>query len=169
MSPSVDLVRKTTSRLLLSLVCLLAASAAILLVCFKAGQAVPMWVVVMASGMCGGFISIQRRLKTLTTEDLELLATSWPYIFLSPLTGGFLAGILYMLFVSGLLTGALFPVFEPGQTASKDFSRLLECTAKDYTDYAKLIFWSFVAGFSESFVTDIIGSFAKTAQTRSEE
>jgi hypothetical protein len=44
-----------------------------------------------------------------------------------------------------------------------DFSRLLNCVAVTYKDYAKLIFWSFVAGFSEKFAVDVIGGFTKTA------
>jgi hypothetical protein len=165
MPTQVDLIRQVTRRLLISLVWLFAGSAALLVGFLVANKAVSVWAV-LAFGICGGFISVQRRLKTFTTEDLELLASSWSYVFLSPFTGGFLAVILYLLFVSGLLAGDLFPAFEAGQTTAKDFSRLLECTAKDYPDYAKIIFWSFVAGFSESFVTDIIGSFAKSAQTR---
>ena len=131
-----------------------------------AGKSVSVWAVVMAFGTCGGFVSIQRRLKQLTEADLELLATSWPYVFLSPVTGGALAVILYLIFVGGLLAGDLFPQFEAGPTTAKDFSRILECTAKDYPDYAKVMFWAFVAGFSESFVTNIIGTFAKSGQPK---
>lgn len=151
---------------MVSLLTLILASGALLIAFLCLKLPISVWAVAMAFGICGGFISVQRRLKDLTDEDLQLLASSWPYIFLSPLAGGTLAVILYMLFVSGLLAGDLFPAFEAGTTTAKDFYRLLDCTAKDYPDYAKIIFWAFVAGFSESFVTDIIGSFAKSAQSK---
>lgn len=160
----VKLVKEITRRLLISLFCLIVASGALLAAFLYFGAPVSVWAVVMAFGMAGGFISIQRRLKQLSEDDLQLLASSWPYVFLSPLTGGILAVILYLLFVSRLLTGELFPAFEPGAATVKDFSRLLECTAVGYEDYAKIMFWAFVAGFSEAFVTDIIGSFARGAR-----
>ena len=165
MPTKVELIKEVTRRLVVSLLLLIALSAAILITLLCLKISLSMWAVTMALGMCGGFISVQRRLKDFTEEDLQLLATSWPYVFLSPIAGGTLAVILYMLFVSGLLAGELFPMFEAGTTTEKDFSRLLDCTANAYTDYAKLIFWAFVAGFSESFVTDIIGSFAKSTQS----
>ena len=166
MPTKVELIKEVTRRLVVSLLSLIFASAALLIAFLMLKMPISVWAVAMALGICGGFISVQRRLKELTDEDLQLLATSWPYIFLSPLAGGTLAVILYMLFVSGLLAGDLFPSFEAGATTSKDFTRLLDCTAKDFPDYAKIIFWSFVAGFSESFVTDIMGSFAKSAQSK---
>lgn len=167
MTTKIELIQKGTQRLFISILWLIIASALILAWCVFSGQAVPIWIVVMAFGVCGGFISVQRRLKTFEDDDLQLLAISWPYVFLSPVAGGVLSTILYMLFVSELLSGHLFPAFIPGSESGMDFSRLMNCTAKDYTDYAKLTFWSFVAGFSESFVTDIIGSFAKSAQEQS--
>jgi phosphate/sulfate permease len=166
MSTKVELIKDVTRRLVTSLLWLIAGSAAILIGFLVTKQPISVWGVVMTFGICGGFIGVQRRLKEFTEEDLQLLASSWPYVFLSPLAGGILAVILYMLFVSQLLSGELFPSFEPGRTEPKDFSRLLDCTAKAYTDYAKIIVWSFIAGFSESFVTDIIGSFAKSAQPK---
>ena len=163
MPKKVELVRKVTERLLISLISLTLLSTFALIYLSHAKVAIPMLPVVIGFGMAGGFISIQRRLKALTTDDLELLASSWPYIFLPPFVGGSLAIILYLVFISGLLSGQLFPSFETGTSSTKDFSRIMECIAKDYTDYAKLLFWSFVAGFSETFVTDIIGTFATAA------
>lgn len=130
---------------------------------------------VMLCGAIGGFIFLQRRLKTLTEGDLLLLARSWVYVLLSPLVGGILALLLYFLFIGQLLEGALFPEFvingvtETGAGASPtdnagDSSRsgvavLFSVKGAAYTDYAKLIFWCFLAGYSESFVTNIISRF----------
>jgi hypothetical protein len=163
MPDKVALAREVTRRLLISLLTLIMLSGGSLIAFVWAQKPVSVFAIAMAFGICGGFISIQRRLKRLPAADLELMATSWPYVFLSPLAGGALAVILYLLFVSELLKGGLFPTFVAGETDTKDFSRMLACTASDYQDYAKIMFWSFVAGFSETFVTNIVGTFARTA------
>jgi len=166
MSDRAEKIREVTRRLVLSLGVLLAISLLLFFAFRLVGIAISVLALVMAFGICGGFISVQRRLRSFTDEDLSLLATSWPYIFLPPLTGGVLAVVLYLLFVSGLLAGDLFPRFEQGETSAKDFTRLLETTAKQNVDYGKIMFWSFVAGFSESFVTNIIGTFTKSANKK---
>lgn len=127
-------------------------------------------ILVIATGALGGFISIQRRLKELTLGDLQLFADSLLYTLLSPLVGGVLALLLYLIFVSGLVQGDLFPTFIPdtvaaGEADPQGLSLLYAHHADEYASYAKLLFWSFVAGFSEHFVTDIIGHF-ESASTR---
>jgi len=111
-------------------------------------------------GAIGGFVGLQRRLKTLGDEDLQLLADSWVYVALSPVVGGILAVLLYVLFISGLLAGDLFPRF----VADKDAASIEGLAALfrihgAASDYAKLIFWCFLAGFSERFAIDIISQF----------
>jgi len=81
------------------------------------------------------------------------------------MVGGILALLLFVLFLSGLLSGQLFPHFvpdAPDQTA-KDLSSVFTAHGEHYQEYAKLVFWSFVAGFSERFVTDVISRFEGTA------
>lgn len=124
--------------------------------------------IVMLCGMVGGFVGIQRRLKDLTMEDLTLLASSRIYLLLAPSVGGVLALVLYILFLSGLLQGALFPVFksdvpESEQAALGFFTIFHQHATNGFAGYAKLMFWSFVAGFSERFVTDVIGKFEGSA------
>lgn len=140
---------------------------------------------VMLCGAIGGFISLQRRLKTLQEEDLLLLARSWVYVMLSPLVGGILALLLYVLFISGLLDGDLFPEFlKTGETVNAEgivvggsdttntktgLSVLFNVQGARYTDYAKIIFWCFLAGYSESFVTNIISHFESNADRSASE
>ncbi|MGH7872186.1 MAG: hypothetical protein ACREQO_08205 [Candidatus Binatia bacterium] len=126
------------------------------------------WVVpliVIASGLIGGFVGLQRRLKDLTVSDLQLIADSWIYTWLSPLVGAVLALLLYVLFLSELLSGQLFPHFVADGIAQKatGFASVFQQHGETYKDYAKLVFWCFVAGFSERFVTDIISRFEGTA------
>jgi hypothetical protein len=136
--------------------------------------------IVLGLGALGAFVSLQRRLKSLSSDDLRLLAESWFHAWLSPLVGGILATVLYCLFLAGLLGGELFPSFcqgiltLPGNGAAEPnrpsgFAALFRCTADGPRDYAKLMFWSFLAGFSEKFVVDIIGHFESqgTRQTQS--
>lgn len=117
------------------------------------------------SGLIGGFVGLQRRLKELTVTDLELIAASWIYTCLSPLVGGMLALLLYVLFLSGLLSGDLFPHFEADENLENitSFTSIFNQHGSSYKEYAKLIFWCFIAGFSERFVTDVISRFEGAA------
>ena len=122
-------------------------------------------VLIVVCGLIGGFIGIQRRLKELTPADLDLLAHSWIYTILAPLVGGILAVILYMLFLSGLLSGDLFPQFAADDTAvdAVGFQKLMAQHGVAYQDYVKMLVWSFVAGYSEKFVTDVVARFEGSA------
>jgi phosphate/sulfate permease len=116
-----------------------------------------------SAGIIGGFVGLQRRLKNMSPDDLELLANSWVYVCLSPVVGGVLAVVLYILLISTLVSGDLFPHFEvikpkPGAPEIKGFAAIFDVQGGT-VDYAKMMIWSFVAGFSERFVTDIISKF----------
>jgi hypothetical protein len=55
--------------------------------------------------------------------------------------------VLYVLFAAGRLRGALFPEIEGGLLSGF-------ATPAPGVDEAKLLAWSFVAGFAEKFVPD---------------
>lgn len=114
-------------------------------------------------GAIGGLVALQRRLKDLSKEDLGLLATSKYYFLLSPFIGGMLATLLFILFLSGLVRGELFPNFVldinmPPEHKS-NFLAIFDMGSDNPADYAKLIFWSFMAGFSEKLVINVISQF----------
>lgn len=113
-----------------------------------------------ATGVVGGFVGLQRRLKSMSSDDLTLLANSWVYVCLSPLVGGILAVVLYVLFISTLVSGELFPKFVPDDPSriGKGFAGIFAVHG-DSVAYSKMLFWSFVSGFSERFVTDIVSKF----------
>lgn len=116
---------------------------------------------VFECGIIGGFVSIQQRLKDIELEELKLLSESWATILVIPLYGGIFALVLYVLFLSGLIEGHLFPHFyipDFGDKPSTDNIKafLTETYPSQGSDLAKLIFWSFVAGFSERFVPQVI-------------
>lgn len=117
---------------------------------------------IVFAGILGGIISLQKRLPNLAMSDLLLLRNSYPYLLLAPLVGGFLATMLYILFLAGLLSGDLFPSFVPDEGVNTEIhgmASIFMAHGESYTDYGKLFFWCFLAGYSESFVTNIFGQF----------
>ena len=121
---------------------------------------VPTPVAVLFVGFVGGFVGLQRRLKTLPAEDLTLLANSWVCIALSPIAGAILAELVYLLFISGLLTGDMFPKFDQDKGGpAEGLQAVFAVHCHSPFDYAKVLFWSFVAGFSEKFATNMISKF----------
>lgn len=121
-------------------------------------------------GLVGGFVSIQQRLKKVGNEELELLSRSWFQILLIPVYGGVFALVLYIGFLGGVVEGPLFPSFsipaftEPLPTRDDIQNFFASTYPSSGSDVAKLLFWSFVAGFSERFVPQILD---RTQQGRS--
>ncbi len=118
-------------------------------------------------GLLGGFVSIQQRLKKFGNEDLELLSRSWFQVLLIPVYGGIFALVLYVGFLSKLVDGSLFPQFSstPFSTPIPTTEDIRNFFSQTYPstgpDLAKLLFWSFVAGFSERFVPQILSQSEK--------
>nr|WP_067296113.1 hypothetical protein [Marinobacterium profundum] len=126
-------------------------------------------------GIVGGFVSIQQRIKTVSDEELELLTKSWFQILLVPVFGGVFSLVLYCLFLSGIVSGTLFPAFyipEPSNSIP-DSGFMIDLFTKTYPltgqDFAKFLFWSFVAGFSERFVPQIISNVVNKASEKDSE
>jgi len=113
-------------------------------------------------GLVGGFVSIQQRLKKFGDEELDLLSMSWFQILLIPVYGGIFALVLYLCFLSKIIEGSLFPQFaslpfsEPIPSSDDIRNFFSQTSPSTGADLAKLLFWSFVAGFSERFVPQII-------------
>jgi hypothetical protein len=114
-------------------------------------------------GLIGGFVSIQQRIKNVEVEELELLSRSWFQILLIPVYGGIFALVLYLALLSRIVEGSLFPTFSvpafsipPTTDDMKNmFVNTFPATG---VDFAKLVFWCFVAGFSERLVPQIIST-----------
>jgi hypothetical protein len=114
---------------------------------------------VFYAGLLGGFVSIQQRLPSNSLAELKILSGSWVSITLMPINGGVFALVLLLIFTGHIIQGQLFPVF-PDTIEIKDASSFYVWIKSAYpatgVDVAKLLFWSFVAGFSERFVPQII-------------
>lgn len=118
-------------------------------------------------GVIGGFVSIQQRLQGISDEELCLLSESWTSVFIIPLFGGIFALVLYVLFMTEILSIAIFPKFcLPPFIGLRDYdlvSYVRESYPESAPDMAKLMFWTFVAGFSERFVPQVIQSVSSQA------
>jgi hypothetical protein len=113
-------------------------------------------------GLVGGFVSIQQRLKKVSSEDLALLANSWFQIALIPVYGGIFALVIYVGFLSKIVVGDLFPLFSIPAFHTPPTSADMQAFFRDTypvsgSDLAKLLFWCFVAGFSERLIPQILG------------
>ena len=85
-------------------------------------------------------------------------------LWLSPLIGGILALVLYLIFASKVLAGAIFPDFENTDSRYTNFRCfLLSIKFATNMDAAKMLLWAFAAGFSERFVPNILNDMAKKA------
>jgi len=115
-------------------------------------------ILVFLIGNIGGYVGFHKSLGGLKDGEIIDLATSWWSIIAPSFIGGVLAMVLYILFLSGIISGELFPRFKPESTAAQGVLSLLDQKADDLHSYAKLFFWSFVGGFNQKHVVDIIES-----------
>jgi hypothetical protein len=122
--------------------------------------------VVAISGTLGAFVSALRRLYSFqdifpVSRYSGLLKNSNLYVVayssIPPLVGFIAATVLYIVFASEILKGAMFPTFTCEIDKCEHFLDFLRhWRPAQPTDYAKAIVWGFIAGFSERFVPDIL-------------
>jgi hypothetical protein len=124
----------------------------------------PGLIVAMASGFFGATFSMllqsRRRASEGSLEDVSA-ASSWTTLTVRASVGLGAAAILYFFFRSGLLGGNLWPQLEllDFDTAGKAKAALVP-----NQHWCLLIIWCFIAGFSETFVPNIL----TRTETRSE-
>jgi hypothetical protein len=113
---------------------------------------------VFTAGLLGGFVSIQQRLPKMKLDELKSLSSSWFSIILMPINGGVFSLVLMLMFIGNIVQGTLFPEYPERKII--DLSTFIYWLDNSYpdsgADVTKLLFWSFVAGFSERFVPQII-------------
>jgi hypothetical protein len=113
------------------------------------------WLVVFF-GTLGALISMLRRIQGMSLDgnsDMNLvqLERSSTSIYYSPLLGAVFALLLLFLFMSGLVSGSLFP-----SSSHYGDHTFLGCVPSGCVDLAKLVIWSFIAGFAETLVPDAL-------------
>jgi hypothetical protein len=122
----------------------------------------------LACGCLGANLSLFRRLRQESDARLVIVAQDWNFTLLPMVYGGIAGGVMYLLFMSGILsyatedglfTSNLFPLFsEPVKPPGEPLSvrTILSIRPVEVRDFGKLLIWAFVAGYSERFVTGIL-------------
>lgn len=132
-------------------------------------------VMVTAMGTMGAILSIGRRMlpvssQNVTDSDPVIRATQFDHgrtgIYLSIVVGASFSIVLYMLMVAGLskISGTMMPEFvKPDVVGDLSISHYFErFMPVDTFSFAKLLCWSFVAGFAEQFVPDMLDRMSKS-------
>ena len=117
-------------------------------------------------GSLGGSIALLKRVRNEKAAIIEEVAADIISTLMPILYGSLMAGVGYLLFMSGILSGEggeglftsnLFPNFTtPSTTEDNLIKRFIEMKPETMKDVGKLLVWCFVAGYSESFVTGIL-------------
>jgi hypothetical protein len=104
--------------------------------------------------------------------NVSMFYHAWWAIFTAVTSGAIFAAVLYLLIASNLLSGQLFPAMAPpnsaqNQSTGTHITDFLQNTvpAQEGGNYAKLLIWSFIAGFAERFVPDTLSRLVERRQT----
>ena len=138
-------------------------------------EAVPLYFVILTAGMLGALVSVLRRLQAALgsppspdqSSDLSALAYEKRAAVMSLFAGAVFAIVLYVAFVAGLskLSGELAPEFAHPKTFPEGGADFLIFVLKigpaTGIDYAKVVVWSFIAGFFEQLVPDVLDRVVK--------
>ena len=175
--------RKNRSKIMLYLlIFLIFLFAASLVLLYQNDGNMPPMYYVMITGSIGGMISTIRRLQNVASTDTNALTyIDLKYdrlnILLAPVYGATFSLVLFLFFTSGFLKGDLFPaittmtaeVAEEADTVSLVMSNFFVNTYPvTGIDCAKLIVWSFIAGFAEKFVPDALDRLIARSQKSDE-
>jgi phosphate/sulfate permease len=130
---------------------------------------VPISILVILAGAAGGVGNNFRRLQKLSMHDWHELdsTTRWLMtlqIYASPIIGGLFAYVLYFAFEASVIQGSMFPEFSIDDSYKNLDTYASKLRPKTNGDASKVFFWSFVAGFAEALVPNIIDKVAKQAE-----
>ena len=135
---------------------------------------------VMLAGSIGGFVSVHRRIQAVSTLEHSLdgvieLEHGRITVMLAPLLGAIFALIGALFFISGYMEGDLFPRFitptppDPTAGPGQTFWTFITGTRPvGGDDVAKLLIWSFLAGFAERLIPDALDRLVGRAQAAQE-
>lgn len=140
---------------------------------------VPLLATVMLTGALGAFFSALTRLysfnelpNVLIQGGLKLPAPQLlMYSLIPPVVGAIAALMLYFTFAGHLITGELFPSISCHEPRINDHEGCVKLSSLLSTDgpdsavaFAKVIVWSFIAGFAERLVPNTLDTLAKTME-----
>jgi len=127
-------------------------------------KSIPVLPAVFFAGSVGGLTSVWRRMYLVPlnadpAQDLLLSGKQLATTYLAPVAGAIGAGLLYLIFIGHLLQGELFPTISTPEATAQGLALvrfMKETGPAGGLDFGKLLVWSYVAGFSERFVPDIL-------------
>jgi hypothetical protein len=127
-------------------------------------------VLVMLGGALGGFVSLLRRIQQVPTGGDPLvnifeLENGRVSLYLAPLSGALFALVLFMIFQAGLVQGSLFPKVLHLHLQLWQFAWAGQII--EQPEYAKLMVWSFIAGFAEQLVPDTLARLVERGEEAS--
>jgi hypothetical protein len=145
-----------------------------LLACYVLGKQVPLLPLVMLAGVLGAFFSALMRLvdkagAALITSTAQELRGRYllMYSLIPPVIGAIAAVVLYMVFVAKFFESPLFPKI--GCLPDKPCVSLLDLMnyywPSSPEDYGKALVWSFIAGFAERLIPDVLQGLAAKAES----
>ena len=76
------------------------------------------------------------------------------------------AVVIYLMFQGGIIEGALFPRFDANEVGYDDMLDYMNAVKpKTNSDTAKVLFWSFITGYSAKFVPNLLISVTSKSAT----
>ena len=127
-------------------------------------------VTVMAAGLLGSYAIARWEPSLALISPTVSKLNGWHllmYSFVPPVVGAIASVVLYVGFVSGLVSGGVFPAMSckgNGKTCTDLIEVLTSYGPTGANDYGKALIWAFIAGFSERFVPDILQSLVMRSQ-----
>ena len=132
---------------------------------------VPILPLVVLMGVLGAFFSALTRLYKVDEAGAALITPTvgslsdkylFMYSFVPPMIGAIAAAVLYLLFISKLVEGTLFPTLacKPGKDCSTMQGLMHFYFPAEAADYGKTMVWAFIAGYSERLVPNLLQAMA---------
>ena len=176
-----DPILKVVERIFITQVLMIVATSGLFYYAASNGK-LGFFTFVFIAGAFGASVALLRRVQRSDETVANKLLWSWRTTLMPLLYGGIMAGIVYFLFASDILSGSngkgllainLFPDFAPigadGGKATTDVvkpfavSDWIKLLPSERSDAGKLIVWAFLAGYSENFVTQIMSRLEGTS------
>jgi hypothetical protein len=139
-------------------------------------RAPPLIAIVMVTGALGAFFSALTRLysfdalpKVVQDESLSLPPIHMiMYTLIPALIGAIAALVLYLAIAGKLIAGELFPKIDCSvKDSCHSLGSLLSTDGPiDAADFAKVIVWSFIAGFAERLVPSTLNALSKAVDNK---
>ena len=121
------------------------------------------------AGATGSFVSVVLRIQgvrdnTQLAQNIFAFKYSQTTVQLAPLTGMIFGILLSFVIYGGLISGTMFPEIEDVNISDGGYFSVLN----DIGNLSKLLVWSFIAGFSERLVPDMVDRLADKAKKADE-